>query len=188
MAGTHVTFTVDDRAVLDMLARQALPPGSDVMNRLGEYLQSSTEARFKTQTAPDGRKWEDFAPLKESYKRRKKYAKDKILTLRSYLRSGIHYQVTGDAEVQVGSNSKYAAIHQFGGAIEKPARQAIVRYRSEAGRVLFAGKKHQGATERQVTIPAHQVNMPARPYLGISAADDAEIRAIILDWVSSRSK
>ena len=54
MAGTHVTFTVDDRAVLDMLARQALPPGSDVMNRLGEYLQSSTEARFKTQTAPDG--------------------------------------------------------------------------------------------------------------------------------------
>ena len=62
-----------------------------------------------------------------------------------------------------------------------------MRYRSEAGRVLFAGKKHQGATERQVTIPAHQVNMPARPYLGISAADDAEIRAIILDWVVERS-
>ena len=185
MAGSHVVFSVEDEAVRQMLARQAELPGSELMSRIGEYLLASTQARFKTQTAPDGTPW---APLKPAYKRRKKHNQDKVLTLRGYLRSGIHYQVTGDAEVQVGSNTKYAAIHQFGGAIEKPARQATVRYRSEAGRVLFAGKKHQGATERQVTIPAHQVNMPARPYLGISAADDAKIRAIILDWVSSLRK
>ena len=185
MAGTHITITVDDAQARAMLERLGEPGTQDLMPRLGEYLQASTQKRFKSQTAPDGTAW---APLQPRYARRKKYAKDKILTLRGYLRGGIHYQVTGDAEVQVGSNSKYAAIHQFGGAIEKPARQATVRYRSEAGRVLFAGKKHQGATERQVTIPAHQVNMPARPYLGISAADDAEIRAIILDWVSSLRK
>ena len=185
MAGTHIKSTVNDAQARAMLARLGEPGTDDLMPRLGEYLQASTQKRFKTQTAPDGTAWQ---PLQPRYARRKKYAKDKILTLRGYLRSGIHYQVTGDAEVQVGSNSKYAAIHQFGGAIEKPARQATVRYRSEAGRVLFAGKKHQGATERQVTIPAHQVNMPARPYLGISAADDAKIRAIILDWVSSLRK
>ena len=184
MAGTHITITVDDAQARAMLARLGEPGTDDLMPRLGEYLQASTQKRFKTQTAPDGTAWQ---PLQPRYAKRKKYAKDKILTLRGYLRGGIHYQVTGDAEVQVGSNTKYAAIHQFGGAIEKPARQATVRYRSEAGRVLFAGKKHQGATERQVTIPAHQVNMPARPYLGISAADDAEIRAIILDWVVERS-
>lgn len=185
MAGTHITITVDDAQARAMLERLGEPGTQDLMPRLGEYLQASTQKRFKSQAAPDGTAW---APLQPRYARRKKYAKDKILTLRGYLRGGIHYQVTGDAEVQVGSNTKYAAIHQFGGAIEKPARQATVRYRSEAGRVLFAGKKHQGATERQVTIPAHQVNMPARPYLGISAADDAEIRAIILDWVSSLRK
>ena len=185
MAGAHIAATVTDAQARAMLARLGEPGTQDLMPRLGEYLQASTQKRFKSQTAPDGTAW---APLQPRYARRKKYAKDKILTLRGYLRSGIHYQVTGDAEVQVGSNTKYAAIHQFGGAIEKPARQATVRYRSEAGRVLFAGKKHQGATERQVTIPAHQVNMPARPYLGISAADDAEIRAIILDWVSSLRK
>ena len=185
MAGTRIKTTVNDAQARAMLARLGEPGTQDLMPRLGEYLQASTQKRFKTQTAPDGTAWQ---PLQPRYARRKKYAKDKILTLRGYLRSGIHYQVTGDAEVQVGSNTKYAAIHQFGGAIEKPARQATVRYRSEAGRVLFAGKKHQGATERQVTIPAHQVNMPARPYLGISAADDAKIRAIILDWVSSLRK
>ncbi len=103
-----------------------------------------------------------------------------------YLRSGIHYQVTGDAKVEVGSNTKYAAIHQLGGTIEIPARQVMVRYRSLAGRVLFADKKHKRATERQVTIPAHQVSIPARPFLGISSADDREIRGIVLDWVVGR--
>lgn len=180
MAGTRIKTTVNDAQARAMLARLGEPGTQDLMPRLGEYLQASSQKRFKTQTAPDGTAWQ---PLQPRYARRKKYAKDKILTLRGYLRSGIHYQVTGDAEVEVGSNTKYAAIHQFGGTIEMPARQATVRYRSVAGRVLFAGKKHKRATERQVTIPAHQVNMPARPFLGISAEDSGGIRDIILDWV-----
>lgn len=64
-----------------------------------------------------------------------------------------------------------------------------MRYRSIAGRVLFAGARHKrGVTERWVTRGAYQVTIPARPFLGISAADDAEIREIILDWVVGRSK
>lgn len=183
MAGTRMEFKVDDREALQMLERQAQPPGSDIMNRLGEYLQASTQDRFTTQTAPDGTPWQ---PLKARYARRKKYNPDKILTLRGYLRSGIRHQVTGDTSVEVGANLAYAAIHQLGGTIDMPARQATVRYRSVAGRTLFASRKHKRATERQVSIGKHQVVMPARPYLGISQADDQEIREIILDWVLSR--
>lgn len=182
MAGTRITLTVEDQVAREMLARQAQPSTGRLAPRLGEYLQASTEARFKSQTGPDGRSW---APLKPRYARRKKYHQDKILTLRGYLRSGIHYQVVDDT-VEIGSNLKYAAIHQVGGEIEQPARAATVRYRSVAGRVIFAGRKHKKATERAVTIPAHVVRMPARPYLGISAADDKEIREIILDWVVER--
>ena len=108
MAGTHIKSTVNDAQARAMLARLGEPGTDDLMPRLGEYLQASTQKRFKTQTAPDGTAWQ---PLQPRYARRKKYAKDKILTLRGYLRGGIHYQVTGDAEVQVGSNTKYAAIH-----------------------------------------------------------------------------
>lgn len=61
-----------------------------------------------------------------------------------YLRSGIHYQVTGDAEVEVGSNTKYAAIHQLGGTIEIPARQVVVRYRSLAGRYCLRTRSTSG--------------------------------------------
>nr|WP_230681123.1 phage virion morphogenesis protein [Paracidovorax cattleyae] len=167
--------------------RDARAPGAALHGRLaprlGEYLQASTEARFKSQTAPDGRPW---APLKPRYARRKKYNQDKILTLRGYLRSGIHCQVVDDNTAEVGRNLRYAAIHQFGGEIDQPARAATVRYRSVAGRVIFAGRKHKKATERAVTIPAHVVCVPARPYLGISAADDAEIRQIIMEWVVER--
>lgn len=183
MAGTRITYEVDDREVLDMLARQAQPPGSDVMSRIGEFLQASTQDRFKSQTAPDGTPWQ---PLKQRYAKRKKYNPDKILTLRGYLRNGIRHQVTGDTSVEVGTNLAYAAIHQLGGTIDMPARQATVRFRTEAGRKLFAKRGAKGATERTVSIGKHQVEMPARPYLGISDADDQEIREIILDWVIAR--
>ena len=185
MAGTHITITVDDAQARAMLERLGEPGTQDLMPRLGEYLQASTQKRFKSQTAPDGTAW---APLQPRYARRKKYAKDKVLTLRGYLRRGIRYQVTGAAEVEVGSNTKYAAIHQLGGSIDQNAQSRKMRYRSVAGRVLFAGRKHKrGVTERWVTRGAYQVNIPARPFLGISTEDDKEIRSVILDWVVERS-
>ena len=185
MAGTRIKSTVSDAQARAMLARLGEPGTQDLMPRLGEYLQASTQKRFKSQTAPDGTAW---APLQPRYARRKKYAKDKVLTLRGYLRSGIRYQVTGAAEVEVGSNTKYAAIHQLGGSIDQNAQSRKMRYRSVAGRVLFAGRKHKrGVTERWVTRGAYQVNIPARPFLGISTEDDKEIRSVILDWVVERS-
>lgn len=182
MAGTRLTIDkVELERLKAFMAEQAALDTSGLMHRLGEYLQHTTQARFKTQTAPDGTPW---APLQQRYARRKKYNKDKILTLRGYLRSYIHYQTPNAQTVEVGSNQKYAAIHQFGGIIEMPARQATARYRSVAGRVLFAKKSHtRGVTQKAVTIGAHQVKIEARPFLGISAADDREIQKIIRDWV-----
>ncbi|CAM3886842.1 phage virion morphogenesis protein [Paracidovorax anthurii] len=123
-----------------------------------------------------------WAPLEPRDARRKKYHWDKVLTLRS----GIHDQQLGDDAVAVGTNANHGAIHPFGGEIEQPARAATVRYRSVAGQVLFAGRKHKRATERAVTIPAHVVRIPARQYLGISAADDAEVREVIREWATER--
>lgn len=111
----------------------------------------------------------------------KKYHRDKILTLRGHLRSGIRYQVQGPLSVQVGTNTKYAAIHQFGGTIDRPARPATGRYRSVAGRTIFAKK-------RNVTVPAHKIQIPPRPFLGVSAEDSTEIQRIISDWVIRRSQ
>ena len=186
MAGTRLTI---DKAELErlsaLMAEQAARDTSGLMRRLGEYLLESTQRRFKDQVKPNGEKWKE---LDERYARRKKRNKDKVLTLRGYLRSYIHYQIPDAQTVEVGSNQKYAAIHQFGGEIDKPERQATVRYRSVAGKVLFAGKKHKRATERAVTIPVHFVKIPARPFLGLSAEDDREISRIIREWLAGGGK
>lgn len=184
MAGTHLTITVDDAQAREHLNRLGQADTSDLMPRLGEYLLKVTQRRFSTQTAPDGTPWEK---LKARYASRKKYNKDKVLTLRGYLRSSIRYQVTGATSVEVGTNNKYAAIHQFGGTIDQNAQSRLVRFRSVAGRVLFAGKRHKRATEKWVSRGAYQINIPARPFIGVSADDEVEIQGIVMDWVSAQN-
>ncbi len=121
MAGTRLT--IDTRG-LDRLqvSLRGLADGvrdtSALMPRLGEYLRSSTQDRFKTQAGPDGGPW---AVLQPHTLKRKRRNRDKILTQRGFLRKNITYQVTAPGRVEVGSNLIYAATHQFGrGSI--PAR------------------------------------------------------------------
>jgi phage virion morphogenesis protein len=184
MAGTHFTVHVDDAEVQARLEALAQANTSDLMPRLGKYLQDSTQDRFRTQRKPDGEKWEKLNPR---YAQRKKYNKNKVLTLNGYLRSGIRHQPVDANTVEVGTNTKYAAIHQFGGTITQNPQSRTVRYRSVAGRVLFAGKNDTGATERRVTRSAYQINMPARPFLGISAIDETEIKDTVQDWISGQA-
>jgi len=181
MAGTHFTVHVDDAEVQARLEAMAQAKTGDLMPKLGQYLQDSAQNRFRTQRKPDGEKWEELNPR---YAQRKERNKNKVLTLNGYLRSWIRHQPVDANTVEVGTNTPYAAIHQFGGTITQNPQSRTVRYRSTAGRALFAGKNDTGATERRVTRSAYQVNMPARPFLGISAIDETKIKDTVQDWIS----
>ncbi len=141
MAGTSIS--IDTRG-LDGLKTSLRLMASGVrdtrtlMPRLGEYLQRSTQERFRTQTDPDGGAW---AALQPRTRERKRHNRDKILTQSGYLRHHIHDQVTAPGRVEVFSDRVYAATHQFG-----------------------------------------RDKIPARPFLGISAADQVELQAIVADW------
>jgi len=185
MAGTNLSIEIDDKAALAMLVQLGQAGTGDLMSRVGEYLERTTKDRFATQTAPDGTPWQ---ALEERYRKRKKYNADKVLTLNTYLGKGIRYQVEGPYAVLVGSDRPYAAIHQFGGTIKMPARDATVRLHSVNGRLRFAKKSNTDATEKTVSIGAHEVNMPARPYLGVSAEDHAEVNAIVSDWIRTQTQ
>ena len=168
----------------DTLARidSAMDNTAPLLARIGEYLQDATRDRFKSQSGPDGSAWQ---PLQPRYQRRKKQNKDKILTLRGHLRGQIHWQPDGDDAVLVGTNSKYGGIHQKGGTIQKPARQSTVHFGAGKAKHLFV-KKKKAKRSLQVSIGAHQVNMPARPFLGVNAGDQREIRLRVTDWLSGR--
>jgi len=168
---------------------------SPVMRIIGEYMVRSTEDRFYSEgPAPDGMAW---PPLAASTRRRKKHPK--ILTESGDLRV-MHPQLLGTHGVAIGPSSRihYAAIHQLGGTIHRGAGTVQVRHRTDAkGNLLrtelfggkglvFAKASHKRALSRQFSTAAHDIRIPARPYLGVSAADSTAIVGIVNRYLEMR--
>jgi phage virion morphogenesis protein len=128
-----------------------------LMSGIGVYLEGATIERFDTQSAPDGSRW--------SPSLRARTEGGKTLTDTSQLRSSITSEADSNS-VAVGTNKIYAGIHQFGGTI---------RAKSAAGlRFQLPG----GLGFRRVMA----VEMPARPFLGLSSEDETEILAQVEDY------
>lgn len=130
---------------------------------LAEVLRTSTVERFKKQEAPDGSKWKESIRVKTKG--------GQILSNTARLRRSIRSKADSK-EFAIGTNTIYAAIHQFGGTITtKPkvirAKNAKALRFNIGGTTIFA---------KSVKRPSIRINMPARPFLGISDEDMAEIR------------
>lgn len=127
---------------------------------IGEALVSSTKKRFKTETGPDGKKWEKSL--------RAKNEGGQTLTDNATLKNSITYKAKPDG-VAVGTNVKYAAVHQGDNGkdtIIKAKRKKALYFRVGGNMVM---KK--------------QVRIPARPFLGINDDDIEEITGLINDRI-----
>jgi len=145
-------------AALERLA-SAMTNMMPVMQDLGEFLATSTRDRFTEGTGPDGTPWAPKSPATlDAYARRRDPVDDRPLfgpTRR--LSSEIHWFATPDS-VEWGSSHIYAATQQFG-----------------------AAQGAFGATSRGSPIPWGGI--PARPFLGLSDSDRAEIADIVAEWL-----
>lgn len=177
MAGAAITIIerIDDRDIMRALQKLDQKSGNlrSALKNMGEYLVNSTQDRFDAQEDPTGKAW---APLKPATKDRKRI--DKILTETSRMRNSVVYAVQGSG-LKVGTSDIRAAAHQFGlkGAVKVPAQKSL---RKKAfGREL--------AFPVWAEIRAHTINqnLPARPFIGISADDREEILAIAADFLKS---
>ena len=160
MAGARIEVTVDDaraRAALNRL----LATGGDMtplMRDIGEHLLNSTRERFVSQQAPDGTPW---APLSETTKRRKRRNIGKILTESGVLRGqGLAYRA-GRLAVVIGSPLVYAGTHQSG-----------------------AAQGAFGSTSGGTPIPFGDI--PARPFLGLSDADEGDVLRLVNRFLSEQ--
>jgi phage gpG-like protein len=194
----EIRVQMNDAAVqrsLDELSGRIKNP-SPLMKIIGEYMVRSTEDRFNRQgPAPEGSPW---APLAAATLRRKKHPK--ILTESGALRGDIHYQLPSTHSVAIGPSSRipYGAIQQLGGKIHRGAGRISVRHRTDAkGRLLrtdlfggkgliFAKAGHKRALTRTFRSQAHDIEIPARPYLGVSAADSAGIVGLVNRYLAMR--
>lgn len=165
------------------------------LRHIGEAVKESTQQRFLSGgPAPDGTAWAPLSPATLLRKRGKG-----ILRESGQLMDTILWQLAGES-VMVGTNKVYGAIHQFGGTIQKYAHSRQLRFRTDAkGNMLsqanlgigpkrmrnadqmkvFASKRHKRAIAKWVSVGDHQVQIPARPFLGLSHKDQETIRAIL---------
>lgn len=116
----------------------------------GAYLESSTLERFEFETAVDGSKWTPSIRAREEG--------GQTLTDSSQLKSSIHAD-PADGSVRWGSNKIYARMMNDGGTI---------RAKGE-GNLTFALPGGLGFRSMK------EITIPARPYLGINAEDEAEL-------------
>jgi phage virion morphogenesis protein len=156
-----IEIELKDDAVVAALARldAGLRDPRPLMQEIGELLVESTKDRFKAGTAPDGSAWAPKTQAtRDAYARRGERVDERPLWGPSrMLASQIFPRATSD-RVEVGSNRIYAAVMQFGAA--------------------------QGAFGRNARgSPIPWGDIPARPFLGVSAADREGVLEAIGLWL-----
>lgn len=142
----QLVITGNDAAILAARFNELAQLAKDeVLDVIGAIGVSQTQKRIA---------YEKRAPDGTPWK--KNGAGTSTLMQEGHLLTDIHHQVEGDS-VAIGSNLIYAAIHQFGGTIRPKKGAALV------------------FTMGNATVFARSVTIPARPYLGLSAENEAEM-------------
>lgn len=185
MAG--ISHNLSENGASDALGRlqRVAENPAGAYDRLGAHFVFSTHRNFETETAPDGKKWRPLSPRTAAQRvgRNRRRGSDHILRLTNRLQQSVSYSVLPDG-VEWGSNLVYARSHQLGAVIDMPPRSGTVNLkniRRKGNRFVRPGTKD--AESRIVAIRGHQVTLPARPFLGISAYDRQEVPAIIEDYL-----
>jgi phage virion morphogenesis protein len=129
-----------------------------LMKIAGAVMKGSIETTFREQGSPAG----SWAPLaKSTLKRGKRKGKRQILIQSSRLKNSITYVATGNRLV-IGTNVKYAAIHQLGGVAGRRGP-----FKKRNGRRPF---------------------IPARPYLVFRPEDPARIQEAMETYIAQATK
>ncbi|MEW9901041.1 phage virion morphogenesis protein [Chitinivorax sp. PXF-14] len=155
-------------SALERLARAAAD-ASPVMRVVAGIMHEAVMQNFDQGGRPA---WAGLKPATLAQKRKQGYSATP-LTRRGggqSLRSSITSQADGNSAM-VGTNVKYAAIHQFGGQ----TRPHVIRPKNKKA-LAFGGR-----VVRSVNHPGS--NIPARPFLRLTDADEAKIVGKVSDYL-----
>ncbi|HQS08722.1 MAG: hypothetical protein B7Y12_02165 [Rhizobiales bacterium 24-66-13] len=200
-----IRIEIDDAAVVAALGRLAKATAdlSPAMADIASAVLGTTQRRFETESGPGGIKWVPFSPKTLKSMRASRRANPHLL--RDRVSPGLYSSQVAHSDAtsaEVGTNLVYGPIHQLGGTVKLPEREGSAVFqtvkqgafttkdgRRVGSRLRFAkaSTRAKSRQEKSFTIRAHEVTIPARPYLGIDDADRAEILAIIEDHIAAAS-
>nr|WP_317357904.1 phage virion morphogenesis protein [uncultured Tyzzerella sp.] len=138
---------------------------SKINKNIAQSLRTSTLDRFKRQESPENKKWE-----KRKYGNSRKKLLKNTGTLRNSIKSKADKKVA-----TVGTNLEYASTHQFGVKNR--------RIKAKNSKLLKFKIGNRWISTKEVTV-----NIPARPFLGISEEDKEEIKDILEYYVEKSIK
>lgn len=161
----NVVFDVTDfeHALSELIHR--MEHRAPLMKTLAHAMWDAVEENFAQQGRPAWMGWKS----NEYWKKRRG---GKILQLSGRLASSIMPYSDSDSAT-VGTNVVYAAIHNFGGVIDIPARSQRAYYKvDKSGNFNHKfSKKSKANYSEWHTIPAYQINMPRREFLRLTETD-----------------
>jgi len=142
---------------------------------IGNQVVGSVIENFETGRSPEGQPW------KPSTRARKHGGQ--TLVDSAALKNSIGMEPSSN-RVVIYASREYARIHQEGGVIKIGARQQTLNFRTyksgpRRGRTLFA-KAGKASHSILANVGAHQITMPARPYLGVKLRDWQMINGTLL--------
>lgn len=153
MSSIRVSVEGELEAYVKKLSRLGQIDRAAINRNIAEGLRTSVDENFESESSPDGTAWV------------RTVRGGKILTKTSRLRNSIHARASSEG-AEVGTNTIYAATHQFGDS-----------------RTIRAKKKpflmFPGTSGGLVRVKQASIKIPARPFLGISEKDAEEIKSII---------
>lgn len=140
----------------------------DLMTALAGSMLDAVEENFQQQGRP---KWMGWSP---AYAKRR--GSGQILQKSGRLAASIRAAITND-DATVGTNVRYARIHNEGGEIKHEPRTTNLyfkQYKSGGVSRQFVKKRNSNFVQ-SATVGAYTVKMPARPYLQLIAEDITEL-------------
>ena len=152
-------------SVRKMLAEAALDSNDRqrLLGSIGVEMETQTRERFDTQRSPEGDTWKALAQKTQEYYTSKGKGHRSLLVGEGTLRDNITSNVQeGASSVLVGATMEYAAVHQFGATITPKTAKAL----------MVPGYGMLG-----------KVEIPARPYLGVSQNDAGVIVSLVSEFL-----
>ncbi|MGB3393242.1 MAG: phage virion morphogenesis protein [Stenotrophomonas sp.] len=151
--------------------------------QMGEYMMGSTRERAAREESPDGSRWRPLSPGYAKWKAKKRPGVPMAKFDFHMLGDQFAYQVDAQG-LLLGTNAPYGAIYQFGGTTHHAAHSRKLAFGKDRanGMKTFAKAGSKDVDhEKWATVDAYDVTLPARPWLGVSNADEEELQAIAID-------
>lgn len=153
MSSIRVSIDGETEELLAKLNGLAGIDKAGINNALAEALRTGTVERFESGQSPEGANWP------------RSIRGGTTLVLTGALKSSINARSSAEG-AEVGTNLIYAATHQFG------ASGRTIRAKNKPFLKFQVGGRW--IRKKQVTV-----NIPARPFLGVSDSDRQAIREIV---------